>query len=323
MQDFAAPPRKIVMRKSAILLLGLSLALPTTTWAESPTEIAAIRNAARRGNQGAELLLALIYFEGRGVPQNLAKARQWMQRAAREGQPYAQFMLGDWYAGGLTGLPKDAGEAARWWQKSAAQGQPQAAYHLGQAYLTGKGVKTDPERAEYWLRRAAEAGNAPAQTLLGKMYHEGYGVPRDLEKSHDWLARAAAQREGEAIRFLDFFVRMGEDALQGYRQSGPELEARARQGNSEAQYQLALRYGSGAWGVLQDKQKALYWFHQAAAGGNHLAMRALADVYENGLLGEPKDPRQAGYWRKRAEYREPPRDIIQNPVGAGRSSTFP
>lgn len=183
----------------------------------------------------------------------------------------------------------------------------------------GRRVPQNPAKARQWMRRAAEAGNAPAQTLLGKMYHEGYGVPRDLEQSHDWLARAAAQGEGKAIRFLDFFVRMGEDALQGYRQSGPELEARSRQGDSEAQYQLALRYESGAWGVLQDDRKALYWFHGAAAGGNRMAMRALADIYAKGLLGAPKDPRQADYWRNRAATREAPRDIIENPA-AGRSS---
>ncbi len=288
-----------------LLLLGTCTA-PTVAVAESPGEISAIQNAARHGNQGAELLLALIYFEGRGVSPNPVKARQWMRHAADDGQPYAQYLLGNWYADGIAGLPKNPDLAVQYWRKGAVQGQAQAAYRLAEAYLSGIGVKTDPEAAKHWLRRAAEAGYAPAQRLLGKMYQGGYGVPKDTLEGKDWLARAAAQGDNEAIRLLSIFVELGEDALQGFRQGGPELQARARSGDSVAQYQLALRYETGAWGLPQNDALALHWFRASAAQGNRMAMRSLADIYIHGLLGQSKSARQAEYWRQRADHRELP-----------------
>ena len=45
-----------------VLLVSISPAQ-----SETPEEIAAITNAAERGNQGAQLLLGLMFREGRGV----------------------------------------------------------------------------------------------------------------------------------------------------------------------------------------------------------------------------------------------------------------
>ncbi len=67
----------------------------------------------------------------------------------------------------------------------------------------------------------------------------------------------------------------------------------------EAQYQLAIRYETGAWGVRQHPDQALYWFNKAAESGYKPAMRSLADIYEKGLLG-----RETGSETRRAIARE-------------------
>ena len=113
--------------RSCFIIIALPLALLASVpaaLAETPAEIAAITNAAERGNQGAQLLLGLSYREGRGVPRDARKAFYWIDRSAREHQPYSQFVLGQMYAAG-EGTARDTKQALDWWQKSAAQNQAQ------------------------------------------------------------------------------------------------------------------------------------------------------------------------------------------------------
>jgi uncharacterized protein len=68
----------------------------------------------------------------------------------------------------------------------------------------------------------------------------------------------------------------------------------------EAQYQLAIRYETGAWGVRRHPDQALHWFNKAAESGYKPAMHSLADIYEKGLLGVKQDPKLAAQWREKA-----------------------
>ena len=55
----------------------------------------------------------------------------------------------------------------------------------------------------------------------------------------------------------------------------------AEQGDSRAQFYLALLYGDGK-GVKVNKEKALYWYTQAAERGVRVAQYHLARIYESG-----------------------------------------
>ncbi|MHB8534733.1 MAG: tetratricopeptide repeat protein, partial [Sulfuricaulis sp.] len=140
-----------------------------------------------------------------------------------------------------------------------------------------------------------------AQYLLGRMYQRGHGVPQDLERGKHWLARAAAQGNSDAIKLLHFFADVGEDTMGVYESSREQLKKRAAEGDVEAQYQLALRYETGAWDVRKNPAKAIEWFNKAAASGYKPAMRSLADIYEKGLLGVKPDPKLTAQWRERAK----------------------
>ena len=53
-----------------------------------------------------------------------------------------------------------------WFTRSAKQGNPYAQYLLGKLYLMGKDVPRDEEQAVQWLTRSAEQGNEYARYLL-------------------------------------------------------------------------------------------------------------------------------------------------------------
>jgi TPR repeat protein len=252
--------------------------------------------AAQRGSDGAQVLLAVMYLHGDPThAKNESLAASWFEKAAEQGNAYAQKMLGDLYEQGR-GVPRSLKLSADWREKSANRGNTEAQLMLGKMYLNGDGVAQDPDKAEGWLNRAAIAGNSEAQFLLGKLYH----ARKNASMAGNWLARSAAQGYEDAIRFLHFMEGIGFQAEESLHRGPADLHKLAADGDSEAQYQLAIRYESGAYGEKQDYEQALHWFNLAASGGHVMAMKSLAHIHENGLDGIPPDAKAAEYWRKKA-----------------------
>jgi TPR repeat protein len=77
--------------------------------------------AAAQGDQGAQLDLGLLYYNGRGVTQNYKKAARWYRLAAEQGKAAAQFNLGLLYDAGQ-GVPQDYIEAHMWFNLAGASG---------------------------------------------------------------------------------------------------------------------------------------------------------------------------------------------------------
>lgn len=71
-----------------------------------------------------------------------------------------QFALGDKYYNG-DGVPRDPVQARRWLEKAAAQGKPTAQYNLGMLYLHGHGCRRNRQKAGFWLDKAAAQGLVP------------------------------------------------------------------------------------------------------------------------------------------------------------------
>ena len=52
---------------------------------------------AENGNAAAQYNLGVMYHEGKGMPQDYAKAVRWFRDAANQGNAYAQHNLGVMY----------------------------------------------------------------------------------------------------------------------------------------------------------------------------------------------------------------------------------
>ena len=88
---------------------------------------------AKEGNSNAQFNIGLMYFKGRGVPQDYQETMRWYRLAAEQGFAQAQYNLGVMYVKGQ-GVPKDYKEAERWYRLAAEQGYKQAQYLLGMLY---------------------------------------------------------------------------------------------------------------------------------------------------------------------------------------------
>lgn len=88
---------------------------------------------AKAGNADAQHLLGLMYYMGRGVPQDYKQAFAWHQKAAVQGKADAQYVIGAMYYKG-NAVPQDQKQAVYWFRKAAEQGHPEALYALALMY---------------------------------------------------------------------------------------------------------------------------------------------------------------------------------------------
>jgi TPR repeat protein len=81
--------------------------------------------AAEQSHIEAQYNLAMMYAEGRGIPQNNTEAVNWLRLAAVQGYADAQYRLGLAYGSGQ-GVPENDIRAYVWFSVSAAQGNENA-----------------------------------------------------------------------------------------------------------------------------------------------------------------------------------------------------
>jgi localization factor PodJL len=161
-----------------------------------------LRAAATKGDPGAEYEIAQRYADGRGVPQNLAEAADWFERAAKQGLVLAQFRLGGFYEKGF-GVKKDLEAARRLYTSAAEAGNAKAMHNLAVLYAEGIDGKPDYPTASKWFRQAAAYGLADSQYNLGILYARGIGVETSLAEAYKWFALAAHGGDKEAANKRD------------------------------------------------------------------------------------------------------------------------
>ncbi|BBP00076.1 tetratricopeptide repeat protein [Sulfuriferula nivalis] len=283
--------------KRSILVGGLLLALvAANSFAMSTDEAKMVSDAAVRGSASAQVLLAVMYKNGDGgYSKNEQQAAYWYEKAADQGNPYAQMALGDMYEQGL-GVNQNLKVAADWREKSAKRGNVQAQLKLGKMYLTGTGVVKNVNQAEYWLNRAAVAGDSEAQFELNKLYRDPNWAKHNPALANDWLAKSAAQGYEDAVAFVNFFEHLGFEAKEDLSQRPPHIRQLATDGDAEAQYQLAMRYEHGI-GEKHDNAQTMYWLKLAANQGHVMAIQSLIHIYQQGLDGNAVDAAQAQVWQ--------------------------
>jgi TPR repeat protein len=201
-----------------------------------------IKKAAEEGRANWQCNLGVCYFYGEGVEKNLSEASKWYKKAAEQGNAKAQFNLGLGYFKG-EGVPLDYGEAMHWFGKASEQGDADAQLHVAWCLEDMQAPQNDVFVA---CKRAAEMGNADAQCHLGFWYSEGkHGLEKNVAESSRWFMEAA------------------------------------NRGNDVAQFQMGLRYETGA-GVKKNAKEAAKWYMRAASKNNVVALYRLGCCYYYG-----------------------------------------
>lgn len=250
--------------KRALVLVGLLLA--GAAFAQQPAQLA--RQAAG-GHKGAQ---------------------EELQRLAEAGNVLAEHYMGQLYLSGK-GVPRSDERAVEWFRRAAAKGDAASAHNLGVIHERSTGALRDRGEALKWYRFAAERGFARSQANLGHLLSQD-GDP----EARQWIEKAAAQKEPRGLYLLAMLhLQAG-----GQEQQGAELLRQAAQGKDrDAQYRLALLYGTGE-GVPKDERLAMQWLRRAAGQRQPEAQYLLAAAYARGQYGLKRDDEEAARWLRRS-----------------------
>jgi localization factor PodJL len=153
---------------------------------------------AKGGDAQAQLQIGL-----RDLAKNdTTDAAPWLERAAFQGVPVAQYRVATLYAAGR-GVPADKVKAFRWYLAAAQAGNRKAMSNLAVAYAQGDGTAKNPQEAGRWFLKAAQLGLADAQFDLAVLYERGLGVPQNLTDAYRWYVIAAKAGDKESRDRVD------------------------------------------------------------------------------------------------------------------------
>lgn len=242
---------------------------------------------ADKGDKDAQLKLGFLYDRGLGGESNNEMAAHWYTSAANQGQPIAQYLLGQLYQLGRIDNVPNYDEAKKWYEMAKEKFNP-AAVALGFIYDT---VDDNYSSAAQNFQLAAENGDPIGAFNLGLMYEYGKGMAVDNLKAREWYTKAADKNYASAITQLANLYFHGQ-LESGSDQQALELYKKAANLNdAAAMYQLGLFSETGVSTKLSFKE-AISYYQQAANLGNQKAKLALARIYQYGL-GVPKDYQHA------------------------------
>lgn len=98
---------------------------------------------------------------------------------------------------------EDMPRAIQLYEQAARYGDPEAQYRLGMLFLEGENAPQDTRRGLSLVESAARQGYAPAERSLGLLHLGGLrGVSRDLSKAESYLTSAARKNDVYAMLAL-------------------------------------------------------------------------------------------------------------------------
>ena len=207
-----------------------------------------------------------MLLHGVGAEKNESEARTWFEKAAKMGNPNAQYSLAKLILSDPAAGVEQTAAAIGWLTKAAEAGQDAAQYAIGKFYRN-----TDPAKAAAWFQRAAESGNDFAAYALGKLLLDGGdSLPKDAPTAIRWLTCSAEAGNQHAQYRLGKLLLQGEAVPKDIGQALRWLTAAAEQGDQYAQYTLGKLYLLGKE-VPGDEDAAVRWFTLSAAQGNEYA----------------------------------------------------
>lgn len=182
-------------------------------------------------NVDAQMALAQIYYENKGVPHDIKKQIYWLTKAAENDNVDALVTLGYYYRYSYE-IKKNKKAAFTFYEKAAHQGNQDAIREIVYSYALGEGTKKDKHSALMWFgkmndvdkqltvannfftghgvkkkfdiaammyKELSDKGNIKATKALALCYLDGLGVDKDIYLAYElaMTVRGSAKYDGE------------------------------------------------------------------------------------------------------------------------------
>jgi TPR repeat protein len=286
---------------SNVIIKEIALILTNNVEEDYPWSIENLKTLSKDGYVPAQRYLGRAYRDGKGVPQDLEIAAEWMRKAADKNIVSKNELFDILWE---IGTGESYNEMISVAETLAETGDGNAMGRLGRAYRDGKGVPQDLEIAAEWMRKAydnclewsdelfdilwrintpesleemismitpfAELEDGNAMIRLGRAYRDGKGVPQDLEIAAEWMRKAADKNITDAGDDLSYILRTIEKKQNViYNMSNKE--------NGNAMIRLGRAYRDGK-GVQQNLEIAAEWMRKAVDKKIRFANIELFDI---------------------------------------------
>lgn len=238
-----------------------------------------MRKAAKQGLPKAEYMVGYMYAVALGVRYDEKKAFGWYCKAAKHGFLEAQYRVAVRYEEG-TGTDVNVFRSLWWYLKATQRGQKEAVYRMAKVY-DRRGRKADASKVWHLYQQAAELGGVEAMVHIGQLYEAGMFVEQDFKKAYEWFRKALDAGYKKAYYSLGNLYYQGKGVERNLGKAFECYMFAAKNYNvPEAQYALGCMYEKGEV-VKQNMQQAIRWYEAAAKSGNHDAEAALERLKPN------------------------------------------
>ena len=243
-----------------------------------------LTKAYQLGQTGCAIQLAEMMLQGLGGPVDKRQAEQLLIELAQDSS-YFQLKLGQRYLDGEE-LPQDLHKARTWLEKAAASEDDddyEAAMELADFLIAYSHDSQDHLRAKAILEPLAQAWDLDAHFHLGQIYELGLGVIRQLPRALMHFEFASMGDEAEYIASREVLAaRMSQSEKQQAEALRQEyLALHPIDGLAQARLDLlkgqALLYADEQ--ARNYLQQALPWLEKAAFGGETTAYEELYETY--------------------------------------------
>lgn len=254
------------------------------------------QNLAEKGDKDGQLKLGFMLEQGLGGAVDLTNAEKWYNLAGEQGQPVAQYLVGNLYQLGHVGTEPDYALAKKWYSSAQSNYAP-AAVALG---FINDTVEDDYDQALASYQLAADQKDAIGQLNLGLIYEKGKGRPVDFVKARELYQAAAEQGVSQAMVQLAGLYFNGSGGSRDEAEALSWYKKAAALGERDALYQLGLLSETGV-AITLDFSEAIHYYQQAAEKGNAKGMLALARIYQYGLGVDKNNVLAEKYYKQLAE----------------------
>lgn len=221
-----------------------------------------------------EYRIGSMLYEGKGVDQDQELGKEYIEKAARAGNKFAQYKVAKIYL--ASDNVEDKRKAEQWLLKCASD-NILAQYALGKLYISDLDEFKDIDKALYWFNMADNRGNDLAAYSLGKIYSdEKYGIKDDC-KAIEFYEKARAAGNSYATYGAAKLYADKESEVYDPVKALAYLAELADTGNQFAQFKLGMIYLQGDI-IPRNIEKAKEYFTAASNNGNEYAKKMLDNM---------------------------------------------
>lgn len=222
----------------------------------------------------AHMEQALQFTEQKRIKELL----EYFKKEEVRNDPQIQTLIGTFYHDGII-YEKNEAKAAEWWEYAALQGDALAQANLAKLYFQGRG-KEDREKGNFWLNKSLAQNHPLALDLLGIQYYEGDGVPQNYNKAFELYKSSAEQGNFSGMFHLGIMYLEGNGTNKNEKEAFKWLKKAAEGGVNEARFDLGLMYFNGE-GVKQDRGLGATYIELSARAGYDQAQFTIGNIYES------------------------------------------